>query len=677
MTIISDVLKDFSFKTKAVEEGRIDPLNERTRMTARDTLVILWRAFLYILPFKWRFVTRFILAWITYFPGIVYPWILTLVIDHVILGIAVGDTPTRYPPFFQPFVNLIDGKSPAVMMIFITSLCLLMVSLVGGFGTGRQENHDTDGRLAEGHDQATRSENEANIANSASSGLFGWADFRFMLRLTQALNHYYRSQLFERIKSLPMSILDDQRIGDTVFRVMYDTPSISRICYDVVLRPTVSIINLVIILYVMHYSFKDVPWLVVVGILSLPATFLTTLPFAGLMRRRVQASRASGSDTTGTIEEGMNNILAVQSLGGSRKQRQRFDRDSSESFRRYRGAFAANVIVNMAVSFSGEAITLGATYIIAINVINGTVSAGAFGVLLFYYYWIVKSGRDMANLWIVLQQNAVGVRRVFFLMDLPVEKDLGKKDLPPITQGVKVENAGLVYPDGRRALNNVSFEGRMGEVVAIVGPTGAGKTSLAYLVPHYHTATEGRVLIDGVDINEVTLTSLRPQVSYVFQETHLFSDSVADNIRYSYPEATKEEIERAAKMAGAHDFITRLPDGYNTRLKRSTLSVGQKQRISIARGLVRPSRILILDEPTSAVDPETEKYLVQSLEAASKDNNQLVIIIAHRLSTIRHADKILFMQNGEIIESGSHEELMQKKDGAYRRFVELQTLKAA
>ena len=676
MTIISDVLKDFSFKTKEVGEGRIDPLNERTRMTALDTIAILWRAFLYILPFKWRFVTRFLLAWITYFPGIVYPWILTLVIDHVILGIAVGDTPTRYPPFFQPFVNLIDGKSPAVMMIFITSLCLVMVSLVGGFGTGRQENHDTDGRLAEGHDQATRSENEANIANSASSGLFGWADFRFMLRLTQALNHYYRSQLFERIKSLPMSILDDQRIGDTVFRVMYDTPSISRICYDVVLRPTVSIINLIIILYVMHYSFKDVPWLVIVGILSLPATFLTTLPFAGFMRRRVQASRASGSDTTGTIEEGMNNILAVQSLGGSRKQRQRFDRDSLESFGRYRGAFAANVIVNMAVSFSGEAITLGATYIIAISVINGTVSAGAFGVLLFYYYWIVKSGRDMANLWIVLQQNAVGVRRVFFLMDLPVEKDLGKKDLPPITQGVKVENAGLVYPDGRRALNNVSFEGRMGEVVAIVGPTGAGKTSLAYLVPHYHTATEGRVLIDGVDINEVTLTSLRPQVSYVFQETHLFSDSVADNIRYSYPEATQEEIERAAKMAGAHDFITRLPDGYNTRLKRSSLSVGQKQRISIARGLVRPSRILILDEPTSAVDPETEKYLVHSLEAASKDNNQLVIIIAHRLSTIRHADKILFMDHGKIVESGTHEELMEINDGAYRRFVELQTLKA-
>jgi len=677
MSFISDVRRDFSLKTKAVEEGRIDPLNEKTRLNTRETVGILYRAFLYILPFKWRFIVRFIMAWLSYMPGIVYPWILTLVIDHVILGIEIGKTQTRYPPFFQPFVNLIDGRSPAEMMVFIILLCALMVALVGGFGSDFSENHDTTARMAQGHDQATQTENEANIAQSASSGLFGWTDFRFMLRLTQALNHYYRSQLFQRIKSLPMSILDDQRIGDTVFRVMYDTPSISRICYDIILRPTAMLINLAIILYVMYYSFGELPEIVFIAILAMPATFIITLPFSNLMRQRVQASRASGSDTTGTMEEGMNNILAVQSLGGSHSQRLRFDRDSRESFARYRGAFAATTIVNMAVFFSGEIMRLCATYFMVMSVIKGTVSPGAYGVLFFYYMWIVRSGREFAQLWILLQRNAVGVRRVFFLMDLPAEEDLGKKELPPIRQGVKIENASLVYPDGRRALKHVNFEGHMGEVIAIVGPTGAGKTSLAYLVPRFHTATEGRVLIDGVDVNEATLDSLRPQVSYVFQETHLFSDSVADNIRYSYPEATQEEIEQAAKIAGAHEFIAKLPDGYDTRLRRSTLSVGQKQRISIARGLVRPAKILILDEPTSAVDPETEKYLVRSLEAASKERNQMVIVIAHRLSTIRHADKILFMEKGEIVESGNHEELMAKEDGGYRRFVILQTLKAA
>jgi len=235
-----------------------------------------------------------------------------------------------------------------------------------------------------------------------------------------------------------------------------------------------------------------------------------------------------------------------------------------------------------------------------------------------------------------------------------------------------MNGVGLTYPDGRRALRNVDLEARVGEIVAFVGPTGAGKTSLAYMVPAFVQATEGTVKVDGVDLKDVAVESLRKQVSYVFQETQLFSDSILENIRYGNPAATEAQVERAARVAGAHDFIAALPDGYRTNLGTVTskLSVGQKQRIAIARGLLREARILILDEPTSALDPETEAYLVDALHEAAKD--RLVIIIAHRLSTIANADRIYFLEDGEVRESGSHEELMATPDGRYREYVSLQ-----
>ena len=280
----------------------------------------------------------------------------------------------------------------------------------------------------------------------------------------------------------------------------------------------------------------------------------------------------------------------------------------------------------------------------------------------------------MGLMWVELQYHAAGLRRVFALMDMPGEEDLGRQVLPRIDQGVEFRGVGLVYPDGRRALSGVSLTANVGQILAIAGPTGAGKTSLASLIPRYRVATEGEVLVDGVNVNDATLPSLRRQVAYVFQETQLFSDSILDNIRFGKPDASKEEVKRVARIAGAHDFISALPQGYDTRLgtSMSKLSVGQKQRIAIARGMIRDSRILILDEPTSALDPETEEYLVQSLKEAARDH--LVIVIAHRLSTIAGADKIVFLEDGEVRETGSHEELLALPDGHYRRFVELQTV---
>jgi ABC-type multidrug transport system fused ATPase/permease subunit len=209
--------------------------------------------------------------------------------------------------------------------------------------------------------------------------------------------------------------------------------------------------------------------------------------------------------------------------------------------------------------------------------------------------------------------------------------------------------------------------------VAIVGPTGAGKTTLAYLVPSLIAPSSGRVLIDGVDAAEIDIESLRQQTSYVFQEHVLLSESIRENLLLANPDATEGEMLAALTTAGSMDFIDNLPDGLDTELGRSgdTLSVGQQQRLSIARGLVRDSKILILDEPTAALDPHTENQLVASLQAAAKD--RLVIVIAHRLSTIRNADRIVFLEDGELRDVGSHDELMANPKSAYRDFVELQS----
>jgi len=233
------------------------------------------------------------------------------------------------------------------------------------------------------------------------------------------------------------------------------------------------------------------------------------------------------------------------------------------------------------------------------------------------------------------------------------------------------------YPDGALALDDVSLEIPIGQVTALVGGVGAGKTTLACLIPRLLVPTQGRVLGDGVDLAGVSLASLRAQVAFVFQETALFDASVAENLRVARPGASEAELEQACRVAGAAPFVRALPDGYATRLGRGggKLSVGQRQRLAIARALLRDARILVLDEPTSALDAESEQRLMTALREAC--GRRAVLVIAHRLAAIRAADQILCLEHGRVVERGTHAELMAQPGGAYRHFVELQERGAA
>ena len=664
-----------------------------TDITFREVLRIFARVVSTFRLFKARILAK--LGFITVelvFRLMVAPWPGKVVVDHVILGAPIGDA-SGFPTYLAPLVLLLDGMGPVEMMLWVFLLGVFMVT-VFGFTTSRGAGRSPSGAptgtsagssggatvlspqghgtLAQGHDIATQTENQANMGSGLMAGILGVIDFRVHLRLSQSLNHFLRTQVAGKLRSLPMTTLDDLRIGDSVYRVLYDSTSANMLLHGIALGLYSGLLGVVITLYIMLTYFGAASEVVVLGMLALPIVFLIELPFARMARRRGQASRASGSTTTSNIEEGMSNVLAVQSLGGNERESRRFRQASAESFKRFRTEWFVVLTYRQAFSLALMLSQVLFFIVMAGRVIDGTFTAGDFFVLTYYFFVLSATFGAWGFMYTEWQRYIAGMRRVFFLMDLPGERSRDGVELGGIERGVEMKGVGLVYPDGRRALRHVDLEARIGEIVAFVGPTGAGKTSLAYMVPAFVQATEGTVSIDGVDLKDVAVESLREQVSYVFQETQLFSDSILENIRYGNRDATEAQVERAARIAGVHGFIAALPDGYRTNLGTVTtkLSVGQKQRIAIARGLLRDARVLILDEPTSALDPETEAYLVDALHEAVKD--RLVIIIAHRLSTIAHADRIYFLEDGEVRESGSHEELMAVPDGRYREYVLLQ-----
>lgn len=617
---------------KALDE-RASLADLETDIDYRRTFRIIGRSVLFVRYVWLRYVVSFTSHWLRENLAIVLaPWVGKILIDHVVLGASVEDV-TGYPSFLVPAVEMLEGASVGGILFWVVLF---------------------------------------SIAGLVASLAHGYVMALFDTRLTQSVVHLVRCRLFGSVQALPMTRLDDQPIGDSVYRVVNDTGVIPDVITTVLVQPVSAVSAFAVALFTLLSAYPDSPAVAVFAVGALPMYVLVIVPLSRMLRRRSQAVIAAQSAFTSNIEEGMDNMLAVQALGAKETERERFRKDSAESFKRIRFNGLAFDVVGTFLEIATQILVWGFTVYVVAQVVFGDFSPGDFVVVIGYFALMRDPAQKLAYLWIGLQGDAAKARRVFAMLDAPPETDTGHFALPPIEEGVSFRQVGFVYPDGRRALEDVTFSARMGQIVAIVGPTGAGKTTLAYLIPRYHAASEGQVLIDGHDVTDATLESLRGQTSYVFQETHTVNESILENIRLGKPNATREEVERAARTAGIHDFIVSTPDGYDTKLGASTskLSVGQKQRVGIARGFLKDSRILILDEPTSALDPETEEHLVNALQQAAK--SRIVIIIAHRLSTVAVADHVVFLDDGRVVEQGTHAELMGREDGNYRRFVELQ-----
>ena len=652
-----------------------DRLDLRPTLAAGDVVGLFRRSLGYLWPVRRLFAARTGLMVLIYALGLPLPWFLKILIDHGVMQqpIPPDGEGLLYPFFLDPLLDSAAGMDPLAVTLYALILLAVVFLFVGYSG-----NTMLEANLAEGADVATRSENRISAGSSAAHGLVGLLDLCLAIRLSQRITDQVRGEVFSRLSRQPLTSLNLQRSGDAIFRVLHDAPSVAGICLALTLSPLGMIVSVGANLWVLSSVYGGVaPELVWIGLSAVVLTLVATSPLAGWARRASQASRASGSATTDEVEEGLKNVAAVQSLGGAERQRGQFAAASRESFRQsLLLVWVANVVEWIAENVHLVFATAG-FWVIFTGIVRGELTLGDVPVVLRMYSLLYETAMQFGRIWIDQQDNAAAARRVYFAMDHEAE-ETASSTAPsyggglPALESLGFENVGFRYPDGRRALTDLSFEARAGETVAIVGPSGAGKTTLAQMIPGFLRPTEGRLTLNGIDIADLDTASLRQGVAYVFQEHQLLTDTVAANLSIAKPDATVAEMESACRLAGALDFVRAMPDGLASTIGRGggTLSTGQKQRLSIARGLLRGAPILILDEPTAALDPETERALLEALSATGQD--RLTIVIAHRLSIIERADRIVFLDQGRLVETGSPDELMADDDGAYRRFVDMQ-----
>ena len=477
-----------------------------------------------------------------------------------------------------------------------------------------------------------------------------------------------RKDLFEHMKRLSIGYYSKNESGDIMSRVTNDTDTIQQ-AFGFALLSVFS--GIILITWVAYEMISTNPIYALLSLTVAPIMLITTFYLSSQARKAFRVSRREMGSVNADLQE---------SLSGAREV-QAFSRED-ENIEQFSAQNAANRDANIrAASFTAalrpalEALGFVAIGIVVVAGgysllqnepllgIGSVVSLGLVITFLSYVQQINQPISQIAVLWTNIQSAIAGGERIFGLLDeaIEIEEKVNAGALPQISGAVQFDNVWAEYETGKPVLKGVSFEATQGQTIAIVGPTGAGKTTIINLLPRFWDVTDGSVKIDGQDVRDVTIDSLRKQIGIVLQDSFLFSDTVMENIRYGRLDATDEDVIEAAKMVAAHEFIERLPDGYDTILgeRGSGLSQGQRQLISIARAALLDPRILILDEATSSVDTRTEKVIQAAFEKLLEGRTSFVI--AHRLSTIRNADMLLVVNGGEIVERGTHESLLEAK----------------
>jgi ATP-binding cassette subfamily B protein/subfamily B ATP-binding cassette protein MsbA len=558
--------------------------------------------------------------------SLLQPWPMKLVLDSVI-----GTVPP--PAFLSRLAQLLGGISPRLDLLLILCAGQLLLALV--------------------------------------SGLLTVASTYFLIAVGLRMVFKLRCALFEQIQRLSLRFHDNTSVGDSLYRVAWDSYSIQAIFNTGLIPALTAILTLVGVGTIL--VSRD--WLVAVA--GLGVCIALAILVRRLDRPMTQSSmkvHERESEITTRVQEALSGIRAVQAFGREGFETQRF-KDHAESS--LRASLRLTVLQTASQTLVGlllAAATALLIFISAYRVLQGRLSTGDVVLTVAYMAMLFRPLEALANTAAYVQGAVAGARRVFCILDaVPDVADAPDAvELSARAQGqVELRDVCFAYRPGEMVLQNINLQIVPGMTLALVGPSGAGKTTLVSLLMRFYDPTSGTILLDGRDLRAIKLNSLRRNIALVLQDPVLFGSTIAENISYGLAEAKQDQIEAAAKAAGAHEFIMVLPQGYDTKISERgvSLSGGQRQRISIARAFLKDAPILIMDEPTSALDAQTETHLLEALERLKR--GRTTIIIAHRLSTIRGADQIVVMAKGRIVEVGMHDALLAR-DGIYSSLYRMQ-----
>ena len=478
-----------------------------------------------------------------------------------------------------------------------------------------------------------------------------------------------RNKLYEQIQKQSLSFFAEHPTGLLMSRITNDVQSVQTASSEAVTALVKDSFMLISLVGVIFYT----DWkLALIAIVVFPLTIYPIAFFGRKMRKVTTSTQITMGTLNSLLQETISGTRIVKAFGMEKYESKRFAAENERLFKYNMKAVSVNAISSPLMDFLGGLGIAAVIFYGGYNVVQGHSTPGTFFSFIAALLMVYEPLKRLTNVNNTINQGIAGADRIFSIIDLTpdIEDKPGAINLPPINRGIDIDDVTFCY-EKIPVLKKINLSIKAGEVVAFVGMSGGGKTSLVNLIPRFYDVSEGHVLIDGHDIRDVSLQSLRKQIAIVTQQTILFNDTVRNNIAYGDIQRTEDDIINAAKAANAHDFIVRLPKGYDANIGElgTKLSGGEKQRLSIARALLKNAPILILDEATSSLDTEAEIEVQDALDNLMKGRTTLVI--AHRLSTIRNADRIVALVNGKIVEEGDHETLLKKK-GEYFRLYNLQ-----
>lgn len=569
---------------------------------------VVSRMLAYLRPHRWKMLAAFVLTLLQSGLTLVSPYLTKIAIDQYII-----------PKNFQGLIGI-------ALLIAGTFIALYIVSAAQGY-------------------------------------LLSWVGQRVLATL--------RSQLFGHLQRLQVGYHDRRIVGVTVSRLINDVAEINELLSQGVITLLGDLIVLVGIIVIM---ISMSPRLALLTFTVLPLMFIATWLFSRQAREAFRDTRSKVAAVVGDLAEDISGMRAIQAFTQEKAAQARFEQVNRENRNAYIKAMSLSFVFLPAIEFLGMLATVIVLWFGGHFVLDEKVTLGVMVAFLSYVSRFFQPIQELSRMYTTFQSAMAGGEQVINLLDTPVEivDQPDARELDHVTGEITLEHVTFRYqPDAPIVLYDIHLTFPAGKTTALVGPTGAGKTTIANLIARFYEVTEGAVLIDGIDIRAISQDSLRKQVRVISQDPFLFSRSIAENIRYGAPDASDAQVETAAREANAHEFISKLPEGYQTRIMEGGVNVsqGQRQLLSIARALLTDPRVLILDEATANIDTVTEALIQDALARLLK--GRTAIVIAHRLSTVRNADWVYVLDQGRVVEQGNHNELIALQ-GLYASLYERQ-----